>query len=606
HEWQQPAQVYVLLDLPDGQSAEQLAELPLASRVSSSPPPAWLAWSYQLVSWPWHASPLAEALTSESSLPNAPLRIQVHLKPDQILNNWAGNALAALFLALLILFAALLSYRKIQRSEQDSLRLNTELERHQRLLSDGEALALIGGWEYQVASQKMYWTEGLYRLHDFTPNPHFDHIGQSLRCYRPQDQETIHHAFRRCIEQGEPYDLTVPFTTYTGRACWIRTKTAPVIEGGQVVKVVGLVMDITEQKKNELHLQEALHQAEAANQAKSRFLSTITHELRTPMNAILGMAQLLRDIRPDHPQYADYVQTLFRSGQSLLRLLNDLLDLSKIEAGGLTLEKTEFAPAELLTETQQLYGPLAAQKGLQLEVRWWSDPSLMVEGDGYRVRQMLHNLMNNALKFTSQGGITCQAGLDQQGRVAFRVEDSGMGISDDQLNRLFQPFTQLDDSITRQFGGTGLGLSIVKRLCDLMQGQIQVTSQLGQGSCFSFALPLRQLEASAMRASHANTPAEAASAHQEQAVIDPKQLMPLIEQLQRHLAEDHFDALELAQELELALQSSDWQAEYSSIHQSIHHFDFESAQTGLERLASQILSLHPAPPGEETACPRDT
>ncbi|MFK7161030.1 ATP-binding protein [Marinospirillum sp. MEB164] len=610
HEWQQPAQVYVLLDLINDQP-EQLAALPLGRRGQAQTPPAWLAWSYQLISWPVLQSHWVAVLTSESALPHAPLRIQVHLEPEGILYNWAGNALAALFMALLIMLAALISYRKIQRSEEDARRLNTELERHQRLLSDGEALALIGGWEYQVATQKMYWTEGLYRLHDFTPDPEFDHIGQSLCCYRPEDQPRIQRAFQRCIEQGEAYDLTVPFTTYSGRTCWIRTKTAPLVESGRVVKVVGLVMDITEQKKAELHLQQALHQAEAANQAKSRFLSTITHELRTPMNAILGMAQLLRDIRPDHPQYADYVQTLLRSGQSLLRLLNDLLDLSKIEAGGLTLDLSEFVPAELLTETQQLYGPLAAQKGLDFTIHWWSDPALLLQGDGYRVRQMLHNLVNNALKFTSNGRIRCQGGLDEQGRLVFQVEDTGMGISADQQQRLFQPFTQLDDSMTRQFGGTGLGLSIVKRLCDLMQGQVTVHSQLGEGACFSLILPLKLLPGTREAASCTPTSIEAdASAlslkTEHQARLPAEQLIAQISQLQQVLAEGHFDALELAQELELALQSTPWQTDYRAVYQWIHNFDFEAAQTALQRLLDHIRASHPVPPGEETACHCDT
>lgn len=611
HDWQQPARVDVILDFAAGQVSQRLAELPLERRSQFNRPPQWLAWSDQLISWPLLQSRWAEALTSESALPHAPLRIQVHLESEAILYHWSRNVLAALLLALLILLAAFISYRRIQRSEEETLRLNTELERHQRLLSDGEALALIGGWEYQVATQKMYWTEGLYRLHDFTPDPEFDHIGQSLRCYRPEDQPRIQRAFQRCIEQGEAYDMTVPFTTYSGRACWIRTKTDPLIEAGQVVKVVGLVMDITEQKNAELHLQQALHQAEAANQAKSRFLSTITHELRTPMNAILGMAQLLRDIRPDHPQYADYVQTLLRSGQSLLRLLNDLLDLSKIEAGGLTLDLSEFVPAELLTETQQLYGPLAAQKGLDFTIHWWSDPTLLLQGDGYRVRQMLHNLVNNALKFTSNGRIRCQGGLDEQGRLVFQVEDTGMGISADQQQRLFQPFTQLDDSMTRQFGGTGLGLSIVKRLCDLMQGQVTVHSQLGEGACFSLILPLKLLPGTREAASCTPTSIEAdASAlslkteHQEH--LPPEQLIAQISQLQQVLAEGHFDALELAQELELALQSTPWQTDYRAVYQWIHNFDFEAAQTALQRLLDHIRASHPVPPGEETACHCDT
>jgi CheY-like chemotaxis protein len=248
---------------------------------------------------------------------------------------------------------------------------------------------------------------------------------------------------------------------------------------------VGFRIDITD-------LLQATEAAQAANIAKSRFLATMSHEIRTPMNGILGMAQLL--LMPDlrEAERRDYARTILSSGQTLLTLLNDILDLSKIEAGKLQLDTNVFEAEALMRDSQQLFAVAAHAKGLQIDHRWDGPPGQRYLTDSHRLRQMLANLVGNAVKFTAQGAVQIEGReLERDGDGAtleFAVRDSGIGIAAEKLPLLFQPFTQTDTSTTRQFGGSGLGLSIVSKLAQAMGGSVGVDSVAGAGSRFWFRL----------------------------------------------------------------------------------------------------------------------
>ena len=255
---------------------------------------------------------------------------------------------------------------------------------------------------------------------------------------------------------------------------------------------VGFRVDITE-------LAHATEEAQAANLAKSRFLATMSHEIRTPMNGILGMAQLLLMPSLTDNDRRDYARTILASGQTLLTLLNDILDLSKIEAGKIQLESSAFEPASLLREVGALFSGSAHAKQLQFDALWLGEAGQRYLGDSTRLRQMLSNLLGNAIKFTQKGQVhmTCTE-VDREGELAqleFSVSDTGIGVAPDKLGLLFKPFSQSDSSTTREYGGTGLGLSIVRNLARAMGGDAGVQSVLGKGSRFWFRLPAPRVRA---------------------------------------------------------------------------------------------------------------
>jgi signal transduction histidine kinase len=249
--------------------------------------------------------------------------------------------------------------------------------------------------------------------------------------------------------------------------------------------------DITTRKQNEDELRRAKEAAEAGSQAKSEFLANISHEFRTPMNGILGMTELILDTDINSEQ-REYLEMVKSSADSLLRLLSDILDFSKVEAGKVELVEHEFALAQSLAETLQVMRFRAQQKGIEL--RWRISPGVpdRVVGDATRLRQVLVNLVGNAIKFTEQGEVLVQVETQEQNQARvvlhFRVKDSGIGIPKDKQSMIFDAFTQADSSTTRKYGGTGLGLAITTRLVMLMEGKLWVESELGQGSTFHFTV----------------------------------------------------------------------------------------------------------------------
>jgi PAS domain S-box-containing protein len=265
------------------------------------------------------------------------------------------------------------------------------------------------------------------------------------------------------------------------------------LEGEEVL--LETFIDISELKRIQDELTFARDAAEAANRAKSAFLANMSHEIRTPLNAIMGFTQLLLAGEND-PATREKLSIISQSGENLLATINDILDFSRIEAGKVTLDETEFSLDDLCDTISQVFTLRAREKNLLLTITAGEGMPPLVRGDRHRTRQIVSNLVDNALKFTGEGGVTLEYVFDS-GMVTFRVSDTGIGIPDDKRDTVFSAFDQVDPSSTRQHGGTGLGLAIVKSLTEQMGGSIALQSEVGRGSTFTVTLPLREVSGAA-------------------------------------------------------------------------------------------------------------
>lgn len=280
-----------------------------------------------------------------------------------------------------------------------------------------------------------------------------------------------------------------------GTYVWIEALSNPIHDHiGRVAAIQTINRDITERKEVELAMKEAKEKAEEATRAKSQFLSMMSHEIRTPLNAVIGLSNILMDEKP-RPDQLEHLQLLKFSGENLLSIINDILDFSKIEAGKISLESVAFNLKDLFTKTVQMFEYRAADKGLKLKLRYDEKLPSFFSGDPVRISQVATNLIGNAVKFTEQGVVDVNVkGVERSGgfyQINVKVKDTGIGIEQESLNRIFESFAQANATTTRKFGGTGLGLSITRKLLNLMGSEIRVESTVGFGSTFQFDLNLK-------------------------------------------------------------------------------------------------------------------
>ncbi|MGB0715680.1 MAG: PAS domain-containing protein [Phycisphaerae bacterium] len=359
--------------------------------------------------------------------------------------------------------------------------------------------AQAGLWDWNV-DRKTFTSNATFHTM-FDEDPLFGHIPEAYFFSRVHSEDVPHlEAELEKAFQDDNYEYDVDFRVRTkaDRYTWVRS-TGRIIErnlDGSPHRMIGQHINITPQKETEAAMRQALEEleantllanelaahAEASTVAKSNFLANMSHEIRTPMTAILGFAEALFESELNEED-RDAVDTIHRNGELLLNIINDILDFSKIEAGKMTVEQIDCTPTELLTDTFKLMQLRAESKGLTLKIDYLSDLPEQVRTDPTRLKQILVNLVGNAIKFTDQGSVTIEASWSNN-EFAVDVVDTGIGISSACLEELFQPFSQADESTTRRFGGTGLGLTISKRFAELLGGDITAASQPGEGSRF--------------------------------------------------------------------------------------------------------------------------
>ncbi|TWT54884.1 Autoinducer 2 sensor kinase/phosphatase LuxQ [Rubripirellula amarantea] len=371
-----------------------------------------------------------------------------------------------------------------QKEYENEIRLNEER------LRVAAGAAGFGMFHVDIDNNHVDWSDEFCRLVGIDPNSNLDMaIGDMPDFVHPADAEKVRISVQKILDDLEEPDhwFNHRILKKSGEVRHVRVQTRSLYEGEgdnkRMKMLVGTLLDVTQQKEYETKLRKQKRIAEIANASKSEFVANMSHEIRTPMTAILGYADLLQD--HIHSEEArDHLSTIRRNGDYLLEIINDILDLSKIEAGKLDIDLERFRPEQIIEDVRSIMEVRAKERGLELEVRYEGQIPRIIESDGKRLKQILINLVGNALKFTHDGRVEMVISM-RDDKLGIDVIDSGIGMSSEQQDRLFQPFTQADSLITQQFGGTGLGLAISQRLAAMLGGAISCESKLGCGSKFT-------------------------------------------------------------------------------------------------------------------------
>ncbi|MDX2017743.1 MAG: PAS domain S-box protein [Planctomycetota bacterium] len=365
-----------------------------------------------------------------------------------------------------------------------------EQQRRLELIVRGAGL---GTWDWNVATGAVDFNDRWFTMLGYAPGELPPNVSSWELLVHPDDKPNIMRVLTDHLEGRTPeYRCEHRLRRKDGTWAWV-LDAGQVVERdvhGRALQATGVHVDISLTKRAEQELEKARSAAEAASAAKSEFLANMSHEIRTPMTAILGFTEVLaNDAQLPRERQLEHIETIRRNGEHLLSIINDILDLSKIEAGKMTVEHTRTSPAQVVHEVLSLMQVKAAAKGLELSAALATPVPQLIESDPIRLRQILVNLVGNAVKFTETGAVRVEVRADpNDGCLSFEVVDSGIGMSDEARARLFQPFAQADTSTTRRFGGTGLGLRISQRLAQMLGGDIDVHSAPGRGSRFTLRI----------------------------------------------------------------------------------------------------------------------
>ena len=379
-------------------------------------------------------------------------------------------------------------------------------------------------WDWDVVSNEVWYAPRFKEILGYSDDEFPNVFGSFESHLHPDDRDVTLQRVAEHLEHRRPYDVEYRLRTKSGEWRWIRARGQALWNGaGEPYRMAGSISDITEHKRSQELLARAKELAEAASAAKSQFLANMSHELRTPLNAIIGYSELLEEEAGDRddPSTVEDLRKIARAGHHLLGLINDVLDLSKVEAGKMELDPERFDLAEMLHDTEATVEPLFAERGNSLELVT-ADGVGAVTLDRTRLRQIVLNLLSNANKFTDKGTVRLSARREAgagQDRLVLTVTDTGIGMTPEQLSRIFEPFSQADGSTTRRHGGTGLGLTICRRLCEMMGGSIEAESEPDRSSTFTVRLPLAETAPSVAPAASAERPAAVTDANADTVLV---------------------------------------------------------------------------------------
>ena len=425
------------------------------------------------------------------------------------------------------------AYQNVQKARFIAEREEAEdaLRYSEQRYALAQLAAGIGSWDWNMLTGDLLWSEQIEPMFGFAPGAFESSYGAFLRCVHPDDRQHVIESVRATVEDDEPYEIEHRIIWPDGTVRWV-SESGEVFRdaSGKAVRMLGVVQDISDRKRTQSelvayrdHLEELVEQrteelaaakeaAEAANRAKSVFLANMSHELRTPLNSVLGFSSMLarEDAGPLNAEQKSQLDLVHKSGEHLLTLINDILSLAKIEAGRTAVEIGLVDLDSVLAELNSTMNARAAERGLSLSVERAPTVPRWVQTDETKLRQVLMNLVGNAIKFTTEGYVRVRVSLDEAPstlssdresaaasivRLLFEVEDTGIGIAADDRQRVFDAFTQVGNVSPESVRGTGLGLAICQQYVELMGGTVEVDSSLGRGSVFRFRIPMKVVEA---------------------------------------------------------------------------------------------------------------
>jgi PAS domain S-box-containing protein len=377
----------------------------------------------------------------------------------------------------------------VTRDITEQKRRERRLERTANLLRLTEEITDVGGWTIDLTEEPPYapnWTENLYALFGLSPeaDPPAEEV---FEYYHPEDRERHREAVMQAAEEGTGWDQEIRLVRADGTTRWVQNIGRPVVEEGTVVEIRGALQDVTDRKERERALRRAKAEAEEAAQFKSTMLANMSHEVRTPLTAINGFTEILKDELSGQP--ADMAARAHRSGKRLLNTLNSVLELSQLEAGTYRLTREPMSLCPVVEETIDLLAAQAEANDIQLRADLRADP--LGNWNDAGLHRICENLVENAIKFTPAGGAVTVQVREEGGEAVLTVEDTGIGISEEALPEIFEAFQQESTGIGRKYEGTGLGLSIVRRLTDAMEGTLSVETEKGVGTRVTIRLPAR-------------------------------------------------------------------------------------------------------------------